>query len=237
LGVLFILAASFSSSLGLFVSSVQKMASPLGAAAASALASSVGEGGVAYGPNNFGDIMGGLETHVMVSSGDDFSPMERIVLTANGNLQRIMSAYYGTSVSVEVKRCEKIEQRLYDREVDLVIGHGSEKKVFCTAVGKIQLLDDSCIEAIEGKSVGVGQLFRYLGALPVFTLLEAGKHASDGALWRRYELSCAQLKCEFVETFKPGFWELASCTAPAVAVASSSSSSCSSSSSSSSSSV
>jgi len=43
---------------------------------------------VSYGENNFGDITGGLETLVMV--GGSFSPMERIVISANGNLQRIM---------------------------------------------------------------------------------------------------------------------------------------------------
>ena len=35
-----------------------------------------------------GDIMGGCETSVSVAG--SFSPMERVVLSANGNLQRIM---------------------------------------------------------------------------------------------------------------------------------------------------
>ena len=37
---------------------------------------------------NVGDIMGGCETRVSVEG--SFTPMERVVLTANGNLQRIM---------------------------------------------------------------------------------------------------------------------------------------------------
>jgi len=134
--------------------------------------------------------------------------MERVVLTANGNLQRIMSAYYGSPVTVRVKKCQKVENSsmLYDREVDLVSGG----RVFCTAVGKIQLLDESCVEAVESKKIGVGQLFRYLGALPRFVLHEAGRK-EGGVLWRRYSLSCDQLTCEFTETFAADFW---ACTTP-----------------------
>ena len=73
-----------------------------------------------------------LETSVEVSS-DDFSPFERVVITANGNLQRIMSAYYGAPVSVRIIRCNEISPRVFDREVELIVG----EKVFCTAVGKV----------------------------------------------------------------------------------------------------
>lgn len=47
-------------------------------------------------PMWIGDIMGGRETEVFVEG--SFSPMERIVLSANGNLQRIMryvKLFYG----------------------------------------------------------------------------------------------------------------------------------------------
>ena len=160
-----------------------------------------------YGPDNFGDIMGGCETSIVV--GGSFTALERVVLTANGNLQRIMSAYYGSPVTVRVKRCDKVAgneavgKMLYDREVELLVGG----QVFCTAVGRIELLDSSCVEAIESKKVGVGQLFRYLGALPRFVLLEAGRK-EDGVLWRRYSLSCDHLRCEFTETFSRDFWNI-----------------------------
>ena len=41
-----------------------------------------------YGPDSFGDIIGHSETHTYILG--NFDPMERIVLTANGNLQRIL---------------------------------------------------------------------------------------------------------------------------------------------------
>ena len=155
------------------------------------------------GPNNFGDLMGkgGRETSVNVDLA--YTPLERVVLTANGNLQRIMSAYYGASVVVDVLLCERVEDRVYDREVNLIM----DGQKFCNAKGKIELLDDDCIEAVESKNVGVGQLFRYMGLLPSFELLGAG-HNEQGELWRTYILSTAKLTCTFTETFVKDFSEL-----------------------------
>ena len=50
----------------------------------------------------------------------------------------------------------------------------------------------------------MGQLFRFLGVLPSFKLLSAGRN-DDGALFREYQLSCPQISCRFVETFAPDF--------------------------------
>lgn len=164
---------------------------------------------IEFGPNNFGDLMG-TSTNTTVDG--NFVPMERVVLTANGNLQRIMSAYYGATVEVKVLRCDKLQvqdkenkasKEEYDREVDIFVAG----KKFCNAKGKIELLDDSCVEAIESKAVGVGQLFRFLGVLPTFELQSAG-HNGDGQLWRRYTLSAPQLSCTFLETFEANFLEL-----------------------------
>ena len=40
-------------------------------------------------PDNFGDIMSYKETLILFP--DEFTPLERILLTANGNVQRILS--------------------------------------------------------------------------------------------------------------------------------------------------
>lgn len=143
----------------------------------------VGSEEVSYGPDSFGDIMGDAETNTFVLG--DFSPMERVVLTANGNLQRILSAYYGAPISVIIKKCEATaamqpmelpsaaagDVSCFDREVDLVMGG----QVVCNAVGKIQLHGEDCLDAVREGQVGVGQLFRYLGVLPKFCLLQAGR--------------------------------------------------------------
>ena len=83
-----------------------------------------------YGQNNFGDLMvkSGLETSVVIDG--SYEPLERVVLTANGNLQRIMSAYYGSSVVVDVLKCDKIGEREWPR-VDLLVGVRSSATQGC----------------------------------------------------------------------------------------------------------
>ena len=52
--------------------------------------------------------------------------------------------------------------RSYSREAHLLVCD----KVVCVARGQIDLFSSDCVEAIEGKNVGIGQLFRYLGKHP-----------------------------------------------------------------------
>lgn len=67
---------------------------------------------------------------------EEFSPVERIVLTANGNLQRILSAYFGAPITVKINECHRLNTgeeipriedgkspAIYRREVELLL-HG-----------------------------------------------------------------------------------------------------------------
>ena len=174
-----------------------------------------------YGADNFGDIMGGCETNVIV--GGSFTAIERIIITANGNLQRIMSAYYGAPVIVNILKCDPIEDIssykntkvldtnhsnnllcVYNREVTLLMNN----QIFCTAKGLIEIYDKELIDAIEYKKIGIGQIFRYLGALPTFKLHAAGRK-QDGSLWRDYSLYLNdKINCHFVEEFTTELFNL-----------------------------
>jgi len=109
-------------------------------------------------------------------------PMDRVLLTANGNLQRIISSYYDAPVIVSVKRCtERISllespgegelvgtcshnqslsscssPGIWDRSVDLQIFG----KTFCTATSEITVNVPECADLVRGGKVGLGQLFR-----------------------------------------------------------------------------
>lgn len=174
-------------------------------------------------PNHFGDVLGGekgLFTNSELNlNAHEFTPLERIILTANGNLQRIMSAYYSTAVRVEVKYCDADinDANVYDRQVTLeatinnnsncgndIVNDSVQRKVFCTATGKVILHSEECVKAIESRKVGVGQLFKHLGILPSFQLINAG-HSSDGSLFREYKLISSHMTCHFVEAFKKDF--------------------------------
>mmetsp|Transcript_21616 Transcript_21616/g.46881 ORF Transcript_21616/g.46881 Transcript_21616/m.46881 type:complete len:327 (-) Transcript_21616:1297-2277(-) len=130
----------------------------------------------------------------------NFTPMERIALTANGNLQRIFSSFYDAPVHVHVDSCARRElsardeiqigftdangfstekyrahidegDAVWDRVVHLYV----HDKTFCRATSVIHVRSHECIRLIEDGTVGLGQLFRYLNKLPTFSLLDAGR--------------------------------------------------------------
>jgi hypothetical protein len=50
-----------------------------------------------------------------------FTPLERIAVSAEGDLQRIVASYYNAAVAVAIRRCQEVEPGLFDREVDLSV--------------------------------------------------------------------------------------------------------------------
>jgi hypothetical protein len=126
-------------------------------------------------------------------------PLDRMALTANGNLQRLVSSYYDAPVSVVVDSCilrvvtsngaiktgtttapmptsTMPQTSIWDRTVHLTVFGG---QTFCTAVSVITVHDALCQQLVQSGQVGLGQLFRYLDLLPEFTLRGAG--VGDGA--------------------------------------------------------
>ena len=64
-------------------------------------------------------MSGGMETTMEYLP--DFTPLERIAITATGNLQRIISSYYNCPVIVECVKNEKVAAGVYDREVKISV--------------------------------------------------------------------------------------------------------------------
>ena len=136
-------------------------------------------------------------------AGCNFTPMERIALTANGNLQRIFSSYYDAPVHVHVDSCTRrkpsdipqigfnhssvdfdptIERpdvmnsdAIWDRVVHIQV----HDQTIVKATSIISVQSPLCIQLIEDGSVGLGQMFRYLNKLPTFSLLDAGRTSSS----------------------------------------------------------
>lgn len=136
------------------------------------------------------------------------TPLERIALTANGNLQRIFSSYYDAPVHILVQRCERQQNQgqhdevaVWHRQVLLTV----HSQNFCTASSIITVHDPQCIQLVETGKVGIGQLFRHLDKLPSFELLDVGR-SHEGGMWRQYCLACKELTCHITETFEPDAW-------------------------------
>ena len=136
--------------------------------------------------------------------GCNFTNMERIALTANGNLQRIFSSYYDEPVVVHVDSCTRRDNNSIDSSGssrdsaimnglcdtyqltstpnnnedaiwDRVVYIQVHNQTIVKATSIINVHSSSCIQLIEEGSVGLGQLFRYLNKLPTFSLLDAGR--------------------------------------------------------------
>ncbi|KAJ1536404.1 hypothetical protein HK405_015250, partial [Cladochytrium tenue] len=158
-----------------------------------------------------GDIMSARETSIVLPP--EFGPMERVLLTANGNVQRILSAFYNSPVTVEVLRNDLVPESQrshplalaeYDREVQLLVSGN----VCCTATSTVRLMDKEHLELVAEKHVGIGQLFRYLNVLPAFELLELGR--GEGFFWRLYTLASSGVHCEIKEVFPDDVFALGS---------------------------
>lgn len=134
------------------------------------------------------------------------NPLDRIVLTANGNLQRLIASYYDADVSVRVEQssCRQDSPRVWDRTVYLQV-LGVE---FCRADSVVTIHSESCQDLVASGQVGLGQLFRYLNILPMFSLRNAGVNFTTGGIWREYTLQCDALTCEIREEFIAELWEL-----------------------------
>lgn len=161
-----------------------------------------------------GDLTGGLETTMPFLP--NFTPNERIALTATGNLQRIISSYYNSPVSVRCIRNVEVGDGIYDREVELSVfleSHGNstgEKDLicFCRAASTVTVNTEIVKQAINSGTVGVGQLFRFYNVLPEFCLIDAGRDVLGGTFWRVYELRSGLLSCHIRETFLAEAFEL-----------------------------
>jgi uncharacterized membrane protein len=142
------------------------------------------------------------------------NPLDRMAVTANGNLQRLFSSYYDAPVLVQVEHCtpqlRSIQQQLdsfpasWSRRVLLQIFN----QTFCTADSLVVVHSAEVEELIETGKVGIGQLFRHFNVLPEFALLAAGP-LEGGGFWRNYTLTSQELvTCHIHEVFCRDVWHL-----------------------------
>ena len=153
--------------------------------------------------SSVGDVGEGLVTASSSSSSlaetyGIHHPLDRMALTANGNLQRMVSSYYDAPVSVMVESCvlqqgnsnssstssntttldttttatTTTQPQRWHRVVHLQIFN---QTTFCTATSDITIYDPQCQELVASHQIGLGQLFRHLDILPSFELHQAGK--------------------------------------------------------------
>ncbi|KAJ3111377.1 hypothetical protein HK100_002706, partial [Physocladia obscura] len=157
-------------------------------------------------PPHFGDIMSMRETLIRLP--DEFSPLERILLTANGNVQRILrpSTPLSSTTATTMSSVENIANfskndvvAEYDRHVELLHGPNNNR-LACSATSTVTLGNSEYLRLIDEEHIGIGQLFRYLNILPNFELLSVGR--DEATFWRVYTLSSGlDIQCVLKEVF------------------------------------
>ena len=136
-------------------------------------------------------------------SASGFSPIERVLLSANGNLQRLVSSYLNAHVTVTVQHSTKKSHGVYEREVALL----AQGQQFGVATSTVTLSREDCIDAVDRRGVAIGQMFRHLNIMPRFTLHCFGEQA-DGRFWREYTLEGSGVSCRILEQLSRAIFEL-----------------------------
>ncbi|KAG9322152.1 hypothetical protein KVV02_004272 [Mortierella alpina] len=150
-------------------------------------------------PGHFGDI---IDTTLHLPEG--FTGFERILLTANGNLQRLISAYFNRTVTVNIIENKEVPLAQdedpavfarFQREVNLLCND----KVFCNAKSQVVIKEQKVYDLVVKSGVGIGQIFRYLDRLPSFDLHGLGR--TENTFWREYSLRIPGVDCRLLEVF------------------------------------
>ncbi|ORZ41661.1 hypothetical protein BCR44DRAFT_1385477 [Catenaria anguillulae PL171] len=131
------------------------------------------------------------------------TPMERVMLSSNGSLQRVLSGFY--NAPIDIKMVKNVATPRLDREcvwtVDREIHLVCLGEVLCVATSSLEISDPAFYDLLITKSIGLGQFFRHIGVLPTFQLLRVTKLPAPDNLSREYTLSCPGVVCTIVETF------------------------------------
>lgn len=174
-------------------------------------------------PNNDADLLlrDGLVTSETYSLEDTYgisNPLDRMAVTANGNLQRLFSSYYDAPVAVEMVHCTRQKQQqkqqeqqnddsrihaVWDRRVNIKIFN----QTICTADSVVVVHSQEVEDLVESGKVGIGQIFRHFNTLPEFNLLTVGP-TTNGGFWRHYTLESELVTCSIREIFCNDVWNL-----------------------------
>ncbi|KAG0000583.1 hypothetical protein BGZ80_005965 [Entomortierella chlamydospora] len=157
---------------------------------------------------HFGDVVSKRDTSLSLPDG--FFGFERILLTANGNLQRLISAYFNKTVSVKI--LEDVQVPLKEDEDPSVIARFQHEvnflcnsKIVCNAKSQVLIKDQEVYDLVVEKGVGISPIFRYLDKLPSFELHGLGR--TEKTFWREYSLKIPGVDCRFLEVLPSSLFD------------------------------
>ncbi|KDQ51425.1 hypothetical protein JAAARDRAFT_41093 [Jaapia argillacea MUCL 33604] len=140
--------------------------------------------------------------------------VERIMLSAHGDLQRLLSAFFARPVTVNVVHSQTSPEPSPSsplpspscpinqaRQVHLMCA----SRIICVATSTVTVTSSTAAKLFLEDKYAIGQVFRALHKIPEFTLLGVGlsedKNGGEKKLWRKYRLSTEGFACEIEEVF------------------------------------
>ncbi|KAG8793191.1 hypothetical protein FRC12_003562 [Ceratobasidium sp. 428] len=154
------------------------------------------------------DSFNANETSFLFNWPSNLSGIERVALSAKGDLQRTLSAYFSHPISVtrgytspdpsapvlSASLTEPLEQV---RSVNLVC----RGRVVCMCTSTVRMTSPAAAQLVLVDKYPIGQVFRSLGQAPAFQLLDVGINDDGKGLWRIYTLQTEQFQCRIREEF------------------------------------
>ncbi|PPQ94416.1 hypothetical protein CVT25_002507 [Psilocybe cyanescens] len=128
--------------------------------------------------------------------------IERIALSAQGDLQRVLSAFFARPIVIALVYSETTRQKSLQSPVeqvlsptDAIIASASPEspitqtrqvhlqcagKIVCTATSSVRITSPECAHLFLQEKYAIGQMFRRLEKVPAFELLSVGLGAVKG---------------------------------------------------------
>ncbi|KAI0722497.1 hypothetical protein C8Q76DRAFT_719031 [Earliella scabrosa] len=136
------------------------------------------------------------------------SGLERIMVVAQGDLQRHLSAFFARTITIEciytktspsgpgASPTHPIHQ---ERQVHLKCG----PRVLCVATSTVTVTSPECERLLIRERFALGQIFRHLRTYPEFSLIGVDARVVGGKreLRRTYQLETEGIRCEILEVF------------------------------------
>ncbi|KAH9857794.1 hypothetical protein C2E23DRAFT_292729 [Lenzites betulinus] len=154
------------------------------------------------------DTYTGASTSIEIDCPQPITGLERIMLVAQGDLQRLLSAFLGRTINIECIYSETSSRGTgaspqnpikQARQVHLKCG----ARVLCVATSSVTVTSPECERLLLDERFALGQIFRHLRRYPDFALLSVGAQTVDGKreLRRTYTLHTEGIMCEILEVF------------------------------------
>ncbi|KAF9001665.1 hypothetical protein BDQ17DRAFT_1244246, partial [Cyathus striatus] len=162
------------------------------------------------------DSFSAASTSVQIQTPPSVTGIERIMLSARGDLQRLLSSFLSRPINIRLIYAHTSPSPLrsppsayistsfpviQDRQVHLM----SSGKIVCIATSSVTITSPECGKLFLEEGYAIGQVFQRLRSTPIFTLVDITEgpreNGKGGSLERTYIIEMEGFVCRITEVF------------------------------------